>query len=54
MTTTYLGPLVGGRINQYANSAGQVYYTTILLQGRQVMQSRTGSKMAQGYVIPVS
>ncbi|KAL1800296.1 hypothetical protein ACET3X_000638 [Alternaria dauci] len=26
MTTTYLGPLVGGRINQYANSAGQVYY----------------------------
>lgn len=26
MTTTYLGPLVGGTINQYANSAGQVYY----------------------------
>ncbi|KAF1358980.1 hypothetical protein EJ07DRAFT_156351 [Lizonia empirigonia] len=26
MTTTYLRPLVGGRINQYANSAGQVYY----------------------------
>ncbi|KAF1840529.1 uncharacterized protein K460DRAFT_421469 [Cucurbitaria berberidis CBS 394.84] len=23
---TYLGPLVGGRINQYANTAGQIYY----------------------------
>ncbi|KAF2806150.1 uncharacterized protein BDZ99DRAFT_523619 [Mytilinidion resinicola] len=27
MTTAYnLGPMVGGRIHQYANSAGQVYY----------------------------
>jgi hypothetical protein len=26
MATTYLGTLVGGRINQYANSANQVYY----------------------------
>ncbi|KAF1959987.1 hypothetical protein CC80DRAFT_490013 [Byssothecium circinans] len=26
MSGTFLGPLTGGRINQYANSAGQVYY----------------------------
>jgi hypothetical protein len=26
MANTYLGPLLGSRIDQYANSAGQVYY----------------------------